>query len=353
MSPANLLNLNSLMSSEPASFTNDFAPPMMDKFRYEGDLYGLPLTSQVQMMAYNADLLGRRGLSVPKNDWTFDEFVELASAAASTNSSDPSYGYLFSTYDEFFFLGREVRWADLQANPAKVYFDSPEMLAHLRWIASLKDNGTLFLQDDNWQEMEKLMTGGQLAFWSAMMGEKNSYFYMPGQEPPYKIGMVPLPEVEGENPMSGWSNDRGQYISAQSNEAQACWDWIKFLSDKPDLFSGVPARRSMAESPAWEASVGREEAAAYRAAIALAKPAEQVDIQAQQPLWPLYNWRGEAVDAAFKGLDLPPLLQVLQQKAENYLACSLTIDTSMPSEELHQSILDCAKQADPEGKWWR
>jgi ABC-type glycerol-3-phosphate transport system substrate-binding protein len=353
MDPSYLLNLNSLMSAEPASFTNDFSPDLLNKYRHEGELYGLPATSQVQMMAYNADLLTRRGLPLPKIDWTFEDFVQLAAAAASTDDSDPSYGYMYSPYEEFFFIGRGLKWADFNITPPVVYFDQPEMLSHLRWIASLVENRTLFNQDETWSEMEMLMSSGQLAFWTAMMGEKN-YFYMPGQVPSYQIGMVPLPSVSGENPQASWSNERGHYISRQTQEAQVCWDWFKFISEKPDLLKGVPARRSMAESPVWEASVGREEAAAYKAAIAQVKPSqEEMDTDIQQIVWPLYNWRSEAVTAAIKEQDLQPVLLSIQQKAENYLACALTIDTSLPAEELHQSIMDCAKQADPEGKWWR
>jgi ABC-type glycerol-3-phosphate transport system substrate-binding protein len=107
--PSLLLDINPLFTNEPASFTGDFLPQLLDKYRKEGRLYGLPVTSQVQMMAYNADLLTRRGLPLPENDWTFDQFIQLANAAASTSESDPSYGFMFKIYDDFFLAGRDLK----------------------------------------------------------------------------------------------------------------------------------------------------------------------------------------------------------------------------------------------------
>jgi len=43
----------------------------------------------------------------------------------------------------------------------------------------------------------------------------------------------------------------GYGISAQTEQAQACWEWLKFLSEQVSIMQGVPTRRSMAESEAY------------------------------------------------------------------------------------------------------
>jgi len=349
-----VLNLNSLMSSEPASFVNDFSPEIMDMFRHDGNLYALPASSRLQMMAYNADLLTRRGLPLPANNWTFDDFIELASAAGSTSVSDPGYGFLYSPYgeDDFLAAGKGVKWFDFQSSPPQVDLDSPEMVEYLRWISKAEQERLIFNQDNNWEKMNTIMPSGQLAFWTAMMGEKAWWFQGSGQEPTYKIGMAPIPQITGDNPMGSWRIDRGHYISAQTQDPQACWEWIKFLSEQSTLLGGVPARRSIVESPAWEASVGREDAAAYRAAITNLKPIEAFDVYVDMMkiLWPLNNWKTQSVQAALEGQDIQPVLIALQQKADNYLACALVLDTSKP-DQLSEDIQACLRQADPEGGW--
>jgi ABC-type glycerol-3-phosphate transport system substrate-binding protein len=353
-----VLNLNSLLSSEPASFSNDFMPAMMNKFRQGENLYGLPASSQAYMMAYNADLLARRGLSIPENDWTFDDFIELASAAASTSDSDLSYGYSFYAYNEFLTQGREVKWFDYLADPPQVYFDSPEVAEYLKWLAKLAEDNVILDADADWEKTNSLMASGQLGFWTAMMGEEaiiSMEVIQVGEEPAdkYRVGMAPLPEVAGINPMSAWSNDRGHYISAQSEAPQACWEWIKFMSDQPTLFTGVPARVSLAESPVWETSVGKENAEAYKAAIANVKPIviELSNVEYQQLIWPLHEWRIRILKAALAGENIQQVLIDQQQIAETYLDCALVLDSSAPVEQLDQDIRSCLIQADPQGGW--
>jgi len=350
-----VLNLNSLLSNEPASFTTDFVPEMMNKFSREGILYALPASSQVQMIAYNADLLARRGLPLPANDWTFDDFVELASAVASTSDSDPSYGFLYSPYneDEFLALGRGVRWIDFKPNPPQVDLTGPDMLEYLNWISKAQQERLIFNQENNWEKMDSIISSGQLAFWIATMGEQSIWFTGSGKESPYKIGMAPIPQVSGNNPMVSWSNDRGHFISADSPDPRACWDWIKFLSEQSSLFAGVPARRSIVESPAWEASIGKENAKAYRVALANLKPIESMDVSldTMKILWPLNTWKTQAVQAALEGQDIQPFVTAQQQKVETYLPCVSTLDMSKPVDQLSEEILSCLKQADPEGNW--
>jgi ABC-type glycerol-3-phosphate transport system substrate-binding protein len=354
-SASRLLNLSTLMSNEPVSFSGDFYPEMLDKFRSEGNLYALPASSQVQMLAYNADLLARRGLPIPDNDWTFEDFMELATAAASTSEADPSFGFMYTPYDEFLFLGKGLKWADFTANPPQVFLDSPEMVDYLKWLVKMEQENVLFNQDNSWEKMEAIVRNGQLAFWPAMMGEKTMWFYGPGQEPPYKIGMAPFPEASADSPIVTWSNDRGHYISAQSQDPRVCWEWTKFLSEQPNLFAGVPARRSVAESPAWEATVGREDAAAYRAALAKARPVDtaavDIDMEVQQIIWPATNWRTQAIRAVLEGQEPKSVLIVQQQKVETYLACALALDDSKAFEQRINDIQACIQQADPEGSW--
>jgi ABC-type glycerol-3-phosphate transport system substrate-binding protein len=187
----------------------------------------------------------------------------------------------------------------------------------------------------------------------ATMGEQRMWFQGVPQEKEIKVGMAPLPRIEGGNPIQTWSNDRGHYISAQSEDPQACWSWIKLMSEQPTLFSGIPARRSVAESPEWELSVGKEDAAAYRAAQEAFRPVEMpaVEMEMQQLLWPLSNWRYQVVMAAFEGKDVQPVIIAQQQKAEDYLACALPIDTSQTMELVQQEIINCLRQVDPEGNW--
>ncbi len=148
--------------------------------------------------------------------------------------------------------------------------------------------------------------------------------------------------------MRTWSLDRGFIISSKARNPQLCWDWIKFLSEQPYLSMGIPARKSVASSPAWEAVVGKQYADVYRLARARVRPPEPYD----PSVGPFGIWRGQAVAAALNGDDYQKLLPVLQTKAEDYLACMSTVDQAkLSNDELNTAITKCTRQVDPEGNW--
>jgi hypothetical protein len=151
--------------------------------------------------------------------------------------------------------------------------------------------------------------------------------------------------------LTTWSWDYGFYISSTSQNPQLCWDWIKFLSEQTNFSMGVPARKSVAASPAWETAVGKEYAEVYRLAAERVSPWDYSYASVADS--PFQTWRGQAVAAALNGEDYTGLLPVLQSKAENYTACISAVDlTKFTSyEEAYKVVNDCARQADPEGDW--
>ncbi len=105
---------------EPAD-AGDFVPRFLDRVRYDGaklyqgDLYGLPLNGDVNVMYYNTELFTQAGLDPDKPPQTWDEFL----AAAKALTKDGVYGtawlgvqgdastwawatYLFSEGGDFF-----------------------------------------------------------------------------------------------------------------------------------------------------------------------------------------------------------------------------------------------------------
>jgi ABC-type glycerol-3-phosphate transport system substrate-binding protein len=351
--PQNLLNLSTLVEGEGPEFIQDYVPEQLEAFRYEGELYGLPIASQPQILAYNADLLEKRGLEPPPLDWTFDDFIELINAAASTSAAERSYGFLYSPWENLLLLGRGARWADLSKDPPEAYFDSPEMVSAMAWLADLIDSGALLVQtDENWATVEQAIREGQVAFWTAQAGQPQGWYFQMG-EPEFKVGVAPLPAIADLSPSEPlyWSSPMGHFISSQAEDPQACWEWITFLSEQPEAFPGVPARISVASSPAWVAKIGEQTAEVYRYAAAQAQQPDP-DFQYGQTGWPFYTWRDRAIQAILKGEDPEEALSAAQVIATDYLTCLGAVDLSaLEQEEIQKEVNRCARQVDPEGNW--
>jgi ABC-type glycerol-3-phosphate transport system substrate-binding protein len=173
------------------------------------------------------------------------------------------------------------------------------------------------------------------------------------EEPEFEIGAAPLPLIENlsETDTIYWSSTQGQFISSQTEDPQACWTWIKYLSEQPNGLMGIPARKSVVDSEAWRALVGADIADAYRVALTRSHTPTEVT-NTSLTGWPFYNWRSEALVAAFAGEDPEEVLKTAQKKAESYLACIGEVDiTALSPEDLQSEVNACARLADPEGDW--
>jgi len=349
--PTELLSLDALLQAEEVTFIQDFDPDQLASYRHEGALYGLPAVSQPQVIAYNTDLLARRGLEPPPDDWTIDDLADLVLAAASTAETDRSYGYIFSQWDNLFFDGLGIELVDMEADPPVSKFDDPEVLAALNWLVEMKQAGAFLIStDDNWDDINRAMGDGQVAFWSAQAGQLASWYFY-DEEPPFSIGVAPYPQPVENGNLPAWSSERGYFISKQTENAQACWTLIKHLSEDSSIYLGVPARRSVAASPEWETLVGKENAEIYKLAVTRVNRTSEVhDFNPME--WPISHWRSNIVRAVQGTGELDKVLLETQAIIDSYLSCTTGIDTeNLDDEEIIQQVSACARQVDPEGPW--
>jgi ABC-type glycerol-3-phosphate transport system substrate-binding protein len=350
-----LLSLDTLMDAEGPEFVQDFDPGFLNAFRKDGLLYGLPAYNQPQLMGYNADLLARRGVEPPAGNWTFDEFIQLATQVSSAKEGDLSYGFFYSDWENFLFNSKGAMWADLSVDPPIPMMDTPGFTEALAWIAGLNKDGVFLIQDnENWEKTQNAMQDGQIAFWMAQAGQPNGWYFSDA-EPPFKVGITTMPIIENPiDPYLYWNTDQAHFISANSKNPQVCWNWMKYLTEQPTGFIGVPARKSVQNSPAWEAVVGQDYAEIYRKAAVQTTRVDSNNLETYSSpiVWPLYTWRQAIIDAMLKGDDYQKIIPQSQQKAVDYLACMVTVDREkLDNDQLQEEVNRCAKQADPDGPW--
>ncbi len=360
--PANalgqVLNLNPFMENEDASFRQDYDPSWLQASQNQGQLLDLPLVAQPVVIAYNADLLARQGLQPPSPEWTFDDFLNLIQAVTSTTEGDQTYGLLPDSQlvrpVDLLLAGRGANWLDTSGEFPVVTLDSPEMASTLTWLAGLFHSGELFQSSpgqDWWPSITAAVTSGQVAFWTALAGEPDGGYYSNAEKLPFKVGIAPLPVMPAGAGSFQESFDKGMYISSKAKAPQACWTWMKFLSEQPAVFQGVPARQTVATSPQWEAGVGPEVATIYRAAAAHVTRSGNFSISLNERYLqlPLGTWEGQAKSGAMQGNDPAPLLVDAQRKADAYLACMQGVDLStIAKTDLQAKVMACAKQVDPD-----
>jgi ABC-type glycerol-3-phosphate transport system substrate-binding protein len=117
-----------------------------------------------------------------------------------------------------------------------------------------------FFESGSYAVYEGIRTG-KVGMWMGGLSERG------GQTWPFKWtmawGIAPLPSEA-----QSWTEAvvEGYAISSSTAHPDACWEWTAWLSEQVP-YRLMPARRSLAESSAYEERVGAEVAAAARASI--------------------------------------------------------------------------------------
>jgi multiple sugar transport system substrate-binding protein len=117
----------------------DFYPALLDSFRFDGKLYGLPRDNDTKVVYYNRAHFREAGLTEPSGDWTWADLRRAALALTKREGGDARFGFGFEpSYWWLIWLwqnGGDV--LDDAQRPTAVMLDSPENVATLQYLQDL------------------------------------------------------------------------------------------------------------------------------------------------------------------------------------------------------------------------
>ena len=347
---AAILGLKPFLDADPSFTTDDFYPSVLEKFTWQGQLWGLPAGLLPYVIEYNEDLFDAARVDDPALDWTTDDFVELAAALTRGEGEDKQYGFVpqyFEVNDLLLLIEpRGAQLIDESADPPTLTLNDPATVEAVRWYAGLSTEygvKPVFLADIAniteanafYIEREALISGGRAAMWTHL-----GLPAIGGDRDELNIGVAPLPA--GIHGASGSGTAFGCFISAQTEARQACWQWITFLTEQPGLTGGLPARRSVAESDAYRQQVGDERAAVYLASVAGAEHASVFDsLTGQGWLVGGMYWLGRAYSQVVAGeASVEEALNAAQRISDDYRACVVVNDAVSDPKEWRACLLE-------------
>jgi len=250
----------------------DFYPSSLDAFRGGGRQWGLPFGIDVMMIHYNRDLFDRYGVPYREAGWDWGDFVDTALGV--TDPAAEVYGYGVQHESEYaifepviFIYQRGGGIFDSLTTPTMPTLDDPLNIEAMEFYASLMyDHGVAPTPEDAqrmgrpypWRSvmMEKV------AMWTTFYSQRGGLQWRDGFE--FNWGVAPMPRDATAGTLA---QAEGLFISAASEHPDAAWKLVSFLSTKMAPFQ-IPARQSLAESSAFEQSVGADVALAARATLA-------------------------------------------------------------------------------------
>jgi len=260
-------SLTPLIEQDPDFDRSDFYPGTMELYTREGEVWAIPAGVDIMVMYTHRDLFEAAGVPEPEIGWTWDDFH--ATALSLRDPIADVYGYApgLDLFDPLTFIYQHGgRIFDDLENPTRTAFDDPLTVEALEWYTKL-------VFEDNVaptpEQAEAFGRGGvragiyrdKVAIWSGMLSERGGRGWP--TEWQMRWGVVTLPR---DATAATLTLVEGYYISARTEQPDASWKWLAFLSGQLPSRQ-TPVRRSLAEGFAYEEQVGAEVAAVARASL--------------------------------------------------------------------------------------
>jgi hypothetical protein len=262
--------------------------------------------------------------------------------------------------DMLFFIGQfGGRLTKGLGDDTRANFDNPKVVEAIQWYIDLSQKHKVmpalkfsYKRDDPGFEDKsyELAQSGQAGMWFA----QGPSFSFDGPvkdkgpdgppKPNFEEGVAALP-LGGAGLRSGDFYARGFHIAARTQQAQACWEWLKFLSadtSPNNLQGGIPARTSVAESEAFTKQAQPGQLDIYKAYSGALKREGQPgdDPSVLYGRMDLY-WFYKAIDETLtKGADLGKGLADARKTTDAFMEC--LVKSGKPGKPA-----TCANQVDP------
>ncbi len=321
------LDLQPLIDADAAFDIDDYPPALLDLFRQNNALYGLPFTVNFRVLNYNRDAFDAAGISYPDRNWTLEDLMAAAQQLTSGSGDEKRYGFASfgsQTEDLIFILEQfGVRPSQGSADAVQPNFTDPALLDALNFYVRLVRETSPDTQLNGYKPQEmfsnntfQLLSDGRVGMWfdSGFFGFNSDSFTMAVAPPPLQSSVS-----------ASSLNATGLYISASSEQPAACWTWLKYLSSSPTAYnSGFPARISVTESPEYAAAARSgvaEVYQAYRAALDGNSANSSGEPFSFYSSMIDYFWFFRAIDRAIQGGDLQRELEDAQRLTEEFLDC--------------------------------
>ena len=324
----------------------------------DGMIQGLPLVFLPEALWIDVVAFEDAGLPLPRNGWTVDEFsIALNTLDATELIEIPDSLRLYSNRHILLLTGSLGGLPlDYRTTPPTPQFTTPQTVTALQAISNLVlqnalDYSPLFTLDVIRRtantatsapiQIEQVGLGGRRLL-PERFNAGEGYIVAPYPTNPDGPAVVSYSTISGT-------------INASTDYANACYQLLRELGNRPDVFLSPPARLDLVDDPAFLESdvvVLAEYITAFEAKIsATDTPAVVVPpFYEDANFWP-NQWFNRAFDQIIGGSTPANALTVAQSHTEAYYICMEPVlnASTLPADELQQAVSACAQAVDPDG----
>jgi multiple sugar transport system substrate-binding protein len=258
---SSFLDLTPYLDAETTFDRSDFYPPTLELYTIDGEMRLIPASVEPFAMYYNKDIFDRYGVAYPETGWTWDDFLQTAQAL--THPEEGIWGYgpfqhgAESLNDGVIFVYQNGGQLFENWDAALPTFNDPATVAAVEWYVGLMtEQGVSPLPAEAKKLYPASHNSGFEQGYVAMSINGGLRLHLEPALQAMNLGVVSVPR--GSQSATVDSAILAYAISSQSEHPDACWQLISFLEGQMPSDAQMPARQSLAESPAYNESVGAE-----------------------------------------------------------------------------------------------
>ncbi len=365
-----ILNLDPFLAADPTFDPTDLVGDSLSQVQRDDLTWAYPIVIQPAILWYHTQRFADSGAIEPDNGWTIDEFNDsLEMLHVDPDDPPPFLPQGFGSNDFLLLMAAYGGVPlDFSTSPPTINYTDPASVDAIRQVLDLAKAGYI-----QYNELTDFSGGGggpaDAPILTDMLNAMNwrvqslidpdtvvdSEYVDPYRLTTYPTGSQYTPV----------SFDIGTaYISANAENPEACYRWISTMAQHPEVFSAMPARRSLIEATNVTMSQGQNLVEVYR----------QLDGLMQQPnalVFPSqFSGGGDNTPSSFivqywlnrvfdryvlEDADLETELADAESNALAYLECAAALPAFDPAVyttqaeqiEFYQQYGECAIAIDP------
>lgn len=369
-----LRSIDPLLDSDPTFDRSDLVGNTLAQLQREGLTWAYPFMLQPRAMSYNADIFAQAGVPEPLNGWTTDDFENALRALKNHTGDEAPFNPQFPGNEHIMALIAAYGGLpyDYRVDPAAINFTDPVTVEAIREVLELVKEGLVDYQTLTGEGGPvafsiggdgtplTMTTVGGLSFGRAVR-VFNSRSGDDEEDAPSPNRVVTFPVGTQYNAAS--YEVTAAYISANTTYAEACYRFISYVARQYDLFEGMPARRSVINSPELAASQSPDKIAFYKQMDTLLSQPNTIIFPAQTGGRVASFIEGYWLDRAFdRYVDADANLEEELAQAQAFTLEFLECTAALPSfeapapgqgggggafQEYFQQVQNCMTSVDP------
>lgn len=224
-----LLNLDPLIERDGLD-TSVYEQEILDLYRYDGNLYGLPVDTASLVVFYNKKMFDEAGVAYPEAGWTWEQFREAAIQLTQDSDGDGRIDqYGVDTFTEYWPV---VVWTmaghglfDDIRTPSAFQLNDPKAVEAVQWLADLSAGDQKVMPTvDERGDISDLFVAGKSAM--KIIGHWRVPQYMENISD-FEWDVAPLPMGEQA---ANRADGSAFAVSAQTQHPEEAWEFVKFLA---------------------------------------------------------------------------------------------------------------------------